>query len=85
MENIKNTLIELAKAGIGIRECAAFVVVDGQTTRQIAEAVGAEMHTSATRLNTLARKGYIERVRYDGAARWVKTEIGYDLMNRAGI
>ena len=85
MENIKNVLIELAKAGIGIRECAAFVVVDGQTTRHIAEAVGAEMHTTATRLNTLARKELIERVRYDGAARWVKTEIGYDLMNRAGI
>jgi DNA-binding HxlR family transcriptional regulator len=85
MENIKETLIELAKAGIGIRECAAFVIVNGQTSGEIADAVGSARHTMATRLNTLARKGLIERVCYDGASRWVKTDIGYDVMNRAGI
>lgn len=82
---LKKALIELAKAGIGIRECAAFVIIDGQTSAEIAKAVGSERHTTATRLNTLARKGFIERMCYDGAARWVKTDLGNDLMDRAGI
>ena len=85
MEAVKHALIELAKAGIGIRECAAFVIIDGQTSAQIANAVGSERHTMATRLNTLARKGFISRVHFDGASRWIKTDAGNELMERSGI
>ena len=85
METEKHALIELAKAGIGIREAAAFVIIDGQTSGEIADAVGSAKHTMSTRLNTLSRKGLIERVRFDGAARWVRTDLGNDVMNRAGI
>lgn len=82
---LKKALIELAKAGIGIREAAAFVIIDGQTSGEIARAVGSENHCMSTRLNTLSRKGLIERVKFDGAARWVRTDLGNDVMNRAGI
>lgn len=85
METVKNALIELAKSGIGIREAAAFAVIDGQTSSEIADVVGSAKHTMSTRLNTLARKGLIEQVRFDGAARWVRTDIGNDVMNRAGL
>lgn len=83
METVKQALIELAKAGIGIRECAAFVIIDGQTSAEIANAVGSQRHTMATRLNTLARKGFITRVHFDGASRWIKTDAGNELMERS--
>lgn len=85
MGTIEHKLIILACAGMGIREAVAFVVTDGQTTAEIANRVGSANHTMATRLNTLAKKGLIERAHYDGAARWVKTDLGYDVMNRAGL